>query len=299
MGFTAMFGPRSSITPSQPSSASPPHHAQSVSRETTLKSTTGDLMEPEEVKVAVATYGVQRRVLETLHDALQASLREEHALDLKRFKRSLKDQAFDARCARLRRRPKGAGGGGKGDDDARGCHCPFRRRLLLDDDDDDDDDGGRVLSACSYVHQKLATARFMVQLARERARAAKEGRDQLEGLRREYGDWVAPARNGGVREGDCARQTREVLAGWGLVLADDDDDDDDDAGGEERGRRRWEDDLRDMVRLSVGRERDERARRARRQQPAAPDSMAERARRISACTRPRRLSVISESSDEQ
>ncbi|TQN65069.1 hypothetical protein CSHISOI_10354 [Colletotrichum shisoi] len=269
MGFTTMFGARSGITSSQTRSAPPSHHALAFSKETAPKSTPPGPMEPEEVKVAVATYGVQRRVLETLHDALQTSLREEHALDLKRFKRSLKDQAFDARCAQ-RRRP---GSGRKRD--ARSCHRLDARASYEE----------RALSACNYVHQKLATATFMVQLARERGRAAKEGRDQLEGLRREFGDWIVPARNGGVREGDCARQTKMVLADWGLA----------DAAGEERGRR-WEDDLRDMARQSVGRERDERARESR---LAAPDEMAERTRRISACTRPRRLSVISESSDEE
>ncbi|TIC91211.1 hypothetical protein CH35J_011358 [Colletotrichum higginsianum] len=268
MGFTTMFGAKSGITRSQSSSAPPSPHAQAFSRETATKSTPGP-MEREEVKVAVATYSVQRRVLETLLNALQASLREEHALDLKRFRRSLKDQAFDARCAQRRRQ----GSGRKRD--ARSCHCLDGRASCEE----------RVLSACNYVHQKLATAMFMVQLARERGKAAKEGLDQLEGLRREFGGWIVPARNGGVREGDCARQMNMVLVDWGLA----------DAAGEESGRR-WEDDLRDMVRLSVGRERDERARKAR---LAAPDEMAERTGRISACTRPRRLSVISESSDEE
>ncbi|GKT65546.1 hypothetical protein ColTof4_03687 [Colletotrichum tofieldiae] len=223
-------------------------------------------MVPRDTKVAVASYSIQRRVIEAVHDALQASLREEHIMDLKRFKRSLRDQAFNTRAKR---------------------HMVFKQKQCTNNCfafDTPTSCGEDFLSACTFVHQKLVIAKFMVLQAKERSKAAKEYNYQLDGLKQEFGDWIMPLRNGGVREADCTKQRNELLADWGLTNTNTD-----------KSGRGWEDDLRDMVRLSVSKEREERAR----VRLAASVNVTEKAESISAYNRPRRLSVISESSEEE
>ncbi|KZL85512.1 hypothetical protein CI238_10993 [Colletotrichum incanum] len=158
-----------------------------------------ELMKSGDAKIAVASYSIQRRVIETVHDALQASLREEHIMDLRRFKRSLQDQAFNA-CVKR--------------------HQAFKQnqhtvnRLYIDEPTSC---GESFMSACTFIYQKLAIAKFMVLQAKERSNAAKECKSQLEGLKQEFGAWIMPSRNGGIREADCNKQRNELLADWGLT----------------------------------------------------------------------------------
>ncbi|KDN66252.1 hypothetical protein CSUB01_06767 [Colletotrichum sublineola] len=185
-------------------------------------------LESKNIKIAVAAYSIQRRVLETLHDVLQANLREDHAMDLWGFKRSLRDHAVRTRTKRHLESARASC--------ITGYNC-FNEPASYEE---------CVLSACTFVYQKLAIAKFMVLQAKERTAAAKECKEQLNGLRKEFGDCIVLEKNGGIREVDCASEQRALLAEWGLANTK-----------TENSGRKWEDDLRDMVRLSVSREREE------------------------------------------
>ncbi|KAK2055635.1 hypothetical protein LY76DRAFT_595886 [Colletotrichum caudatum] len=219
----------------------------------------------KDIKTAVAAFSICRRVLETVHDVLLASLREDHAMDLWVFKRSIRDHAVSARTKRYL----------ESDRQLRAGYSCFEEPAVSYEE--------CARSACTYVHQKLAIAKFMVLQAKERTAAAKEFKEQLDGLRKEFGNCIVPGRNGGVREEDCASEQHALLAEWGLA--------DTSTAESESG---WEDDLRDMVRLSVSKERGERAMSRR----AASEKKSKEAVRVSACTRPRRLSVVLESGEE-
>ncbi|KAK2017310.1 hypothetical protein LZ32DRAFT_654761 [Colletotrichum eremochloae] len=186
------------------------------------------------IKIAVAAYSIQRRVLETLHDVLQANLREDHAMDLWGFKRSLRDHAVKTRTKRHLESARASC--------ITGYNC-FNEPASYEE---------CVISACTFVYQKLAIAKFMVLQAKERTAAAKECKEQLNGLRKEFGDCIVLGKNGGIREVDCASEQRALLAEWGLANTK-----------TENSGRKWEDDLRDMVRLSVSREREEKCDRAK------------------------------------
>ncbi|KAK2022324.1 hypothetical protein LX32DRAFT_698751 [Colletotrichum zoysiae] len=186
-------------------------------------------------------------------------------MDLWVFRRSLRDHAVSARTKRhLESDRQLRAGYTCFEEPAASCEEPAR-------------------SACTYVHQKLAIAKFMVLQARERTAVAREFKEQLDGLRKEFGNCIVPGRNGGVREEDCTSERHALLAEWGLANTN--------AAKSENG---WEDDLRDMVRLSVSKEREEKAMSRR----AASEKKSKEAVRASACTRPRRLSMVLESSEE-
>ncbi|EFQ34512.1 uncharacterized protein GLRG_09656 [Colletotrichum graminicola M1.001] len=137
-------------------------------------------------------------------------------------------------------------------------------------------------SACTYVHQKLAIAKFMVLQAKERTAAAKGFKEQLDGLRKEFGDCIVPGRNGGIKEEHCASEQHALLVEWGLTNT-----------STMESSRGWEDDLRDMVRLSVNKETEEKAKLRK-----TILTRSKEAARVSASIRPRRLSVVLESSEE-
>ncbi|KAK1590489.1 uncharacterized protein LY79DRAFT_554782 [Colletotrichum navitas] len=267
MGFNKYFGlGRGAASPSLDQHGAMP----STELENTLSgpktdrdSSESDLMASKCIKIAVAAYSIERRVLETLHDTLQASLREEHAMDLWRFKRSLRDHAVNARTKR------------HWESDRKVCtgQSCFDKPASYEE---------CARSACTYVHQKLAIAKFMVLQAKERTAAAKECNEQLDGLRKEFGDCIMPGRNGGVKEEDCASERHALLVDWGLTNT-----------STKESDRSWENDLRDMVRLSVSEEREEKAKSRR-----TTSTKSKEAGRVSASIRPRRLSVVLESSEE-
>ncbi|KAK2049403.1 hypothetical protein LZ31DRAFT_340812 [Colletotrichum somersetense] len=222
-------------------------------------------VESKDTKIAVAAFSIHRRVLETVHDVLLASLREDHDMDLRVFRISLRDHAVSARTKRHL----------ESDRQLRAGYTCFEEPAASYEES--------ARSAYTYVHQKLAIAKFMVLQANERTAAAKEFKEQLGGLRKEFGNCIVPGRNGGVREEDCTSEQHALLAEWGLANAN-----------TAKSESQWEDGLRDMVRLSVSKEREEKAMSRR----AASEKKSKEAVRMSACTQPRRLSVVLESSKE-
>ncbi|KAK1971047.1 hypothetical protein LY78DRAFT_689296 [Colletotrichum sublineola] len=238
MGFNKVFGCRDGATSSnvsQHETMSSTGLAKTASRpKSNRDSINSKPLESKNIKIAVAAYSIQRRVLETLHDVLQANLREDHAMDLWGFKRSLRDHAVRTRTKRHLESARASC--------ITGYNC-FNEPASYEE---------CVISACTFVYQKLAIAKFMVLQAKERTAAAKECKEQLNGLRKEFGDCIVLEKNGGIREVDCASEQRALLAEWGLANTK-----------TENSGRKWEDDLRDMVRLSVSREREEKCDRAK------------------------------------
>ncbi|KAK1999384.1 hypothetical protein LX36DRAFT_680364 [Colletotrichum falcatum] len=186
-------------------------------------------------------------------------------MDLWRFKRSLKDYAVTARINRRLDSKREL---------CTGYSC-FGGPVSYEE---------LVSSACTFVHHKLKIAKFMLLQAKEETAAAKECKEQLDGLRKEFGDCIVPERNGGVGEADCAGEQRALLAEWGLPDT-----------GTEKVERGWEDDLRDMVRLSVKKRREEKAR----SRWAALRNKSAEAGRVLTHNRPRSLSAVWESSKEE
>ncbi|KAK1981848.1 hypothetical protein LZ30DRAFT_749785 [Colletotrichum cereale] len=137
-----------------------------------------------------------------------------------------------------------------------------------------------VMSACTFVYQKLAIAKFMVLQAKERTTTAKECKEKLDVLKQKFGDCIIPGRNGGIREADCASEQHALLADLGFANT-----------STEQGERGWGDDLRDMLRLVVSKEREEKAKLRR----TTSSKKCKKAGRASARFRPGRLPVVLES----
>ncbi|OHF00910.1 hypothetical protein CORC01_03738 [Colletotrichum orchidophilum] len=186
------------------------------------------LMSTYDIKIAVAAYRIQRRVLETLHRTLLAELREAHTVELEDFKENLHVQTLNSRstcCATARQTSKSG---------STKEPTPFNDRNM---------------PARKCICQRMEITRFQMLQAKERKKAGKVRKEELHGLRREHGDLVIPEKNGGITEGDCVEEISAILVDWGLANVE--------YNGETR---QWEDDLEDMVEFHVQHEQDERKR---------------------------------------
>ncbi|KAK1675365.1 hypothetical protein BDP55DRAFT_632054 [Colletotrichum godetiae] len=204
-----------------------------------------------EIKVAVAAYSIQRRVLETLHRTLLAELRQAHNTELENFKDDLRLQAAISQTTRSlsSQTSKNSSTGESA--------TPGEGRL----------------STSGRVHRRMEITKFQLLQAKERRTAGKHHKEEIHRLRKEHGDIVIPEKNGGITEADCPREINTILVNWGLTAIE--------FAGETH---RWEDDLEDMVGYYVQCEQEERKRRreARSVYYTEPES-------LSASTRPRRL----------
>lgn len=213
----------------------------------------------EDIKIGVAVYSIQRRVLEVLYATLQAHLLKEHCVELERFKEDLKAQAPHKNvnpCLQLRRRQV--------------LDCAEGPKA-----------GGGLVSAYAFICRKVELAKFKVLQVKERRKAAKKSKDELDGLRREFGDWIIPWKNGGITEADCAKERCELLLDWGLASLN-----------SVKNDRQWEDDLRKMVNLTINQERGSR-------NTSRLEISGETLKKELSYTQLRRLSMISESSKEE
>ncbi|KAK1624333.1 hypothetical protein BDP81DRAFT_330608 [Colletotrichum phormii] len=177
-----------------------------------------------EIKVAVAAYSIQRRVLETLYRTLLAELRQAHDTELENFKDDLRLQAVISHTTRsLSSQTLTTSSTGKSATS----------------------DEGR-LSKSGRIRRRMEITTFELLQAKERRTAGKHRKEEIHGLRKEHGDIVIPEKNGGIAEANCLREINTILVNWGLTNI------------EFAGKtHRWEDDLEDMVEYYVQREQEE------------------------------------------
>ncbi|KXH26766.1 hypothetical protein CSAL01_00312 [Colletotrichum salicis] len=180
-----------------------------------------------EIKVAVAAYSIQRRVLETLHRTLLAELRQAHDTELENYKDDLRLQAVISHTARS---------------------LSSQTSTNSSTGESATSDEGR-LSTSGRIRRRMEITKFQLLQAKERRTAGKHRKEEIHGLRKEHGDIVIPEKNGGITEADCLREINKILVNWGLTNIE--------FAGETH---RWKDDLEDMVEYHVQREQEERKR---------------------------------------
>ncbi|EXF86211.1 hypothetical protein CFIO01_02270 [Colletotrichum fioriniae PJ7] len=185
-----------------------------------------------DIKVAVAAYSIQRRVLETLHRTLLAELRQAHDTELENFKEDFKeDLCLQASISQTTR-------------------SMFSKTSSTSSNEESITSNKRNLPANGRIHRRMEVTKVQLLQAKERRAAGKQRKDEMHGLRKEHGDIVIPERNGGITEADCLREINTILVDWGLTNVK--------LEGETN---RWEKDLENMVSYHVQREQEERKRR--------------------------------------
>lgn len=208
-----------------------------------------------DIKVAVAAYSIQRRVLETLHRTLLAELRQAHDTELENFKEDFKeDLCLQASTSHTTRSLS-----------SKTSSTSSNEESITSDK--------RNLPTSGRIHRRMEVTKVQLLQAKERRAAGKQRKDEMHGLRKEHGDIVIPERNGGITEADCLREINTILVDWGLTNVK-----------LERETHRWEKDLEKMVSYHVQREQEERKRRRE-----ARSVYLTEAESLSVSTRPRRL----------
>ncbi|KAK1546430.1 hypothetical protein CPAR01_00397 [Colletotrichum paranaense] len=185
-----------------------------------------------DIKIAVAAYSIQRRVLETLHRALLAELRQAHDTELETFQHDLIDNLrLQAAISHTTRNL-------------------FSKLSSTSSSEEPVTPDERNLPASGRIRRRMEVTKVQLLQAEERRAAGKHLKDEIHGLRKEHGDIVIPERNGGITEADCLSEINTILFDWDLTNVK-----------SEGGTHPWEDDLESMVSYYVQRKQEERKRR--------------------------------------
>ncbi|KAK7434838.1 hypothetical protein Landi51_13315 [Colletotrichum acutatum] len=185
-----------------------------------------------DINIAVAAYSIQRRVLETLHRRLLAELRQAHDTELDNFKQNLKeDLRLQAAISHTTR-------------------SLSSKTSSSNSTEESATSEEQRLPTSGRIRRRMEVTKVQLLQAKERRAAGKHRKDEIHGLKKEYGDVVIPEKNGGITEADCLREINTILFDWGLTNVK-----------FEGATHRWEDDLEIMVSYHVQREQEERKRR--------------------------------------
>ncbi|KXH38491.1 hypothetical protein CSIM01_05616 [Colletotrichum simmondsii] len=185
-----------------------------------------------DIKIAVAAYSIQRRVLETLHRTLLVELRQAHDTELETFKQDLKEHLrLQAAISQTT------------------CSVSSKTPSTSNSEESVTPDE-RNLPASGCIRRRMEVTKVQLLQAKERRAAGKHRKDEIHGLRKEHGDIVIPERNGGITEADCLSEINTILFDWGLTNVK-----------SEGETHRWEDELESMVSYHVQREQEERKQR--------------------------------------